>query len=373
MQHISRRAVLAAAALLAGQAELSTAFAQLAAPPAGGAQTQIVPLYVSGQRPLVMLTLGDGLPSPVVFDTGTDENIVSTKYVEAAGLKKSGETTLVDAATGRSSTAATFALEDARLGGVAIHSPSAVELDIRRSDEVGIFGPNSFGDRLVVLDGALRRLRIVSRESAIALAGDGVPYRDNLPAMPITLQGRTLSAHIDTGNDSELVLGKGLLGKVRLKAPARVVGVAQSALGSQEVVGGQIDGDVIIGPLTLHDPEVTFSSEGEGANVGFPIASALTIVLDPAKKRSWVLDPRTAPAHLSDYVGQFGPRALRIEGGKLIHQRDGRPAFELRYLGGDLFEMPSTGDRIQFFRRGGRVVKLELITTEGSLVPADRG
>ena len=37
------------------------------------ATTQIVPLYVSTNRPLAMLTIGDSAPMPVVFDTGTTE------------------------------------------------------------------------------------------------------------------------------------------------------------------------------------------------------------------------------------------------------------------------------------------------------------
>jgi hypothetical protein len=74
----------------------------------------------------------------------------------------------------------------------------------------------------------------------------------------------------------------------------------------------------------------------------------------------------------ADFTGRFGPRTIRLVHGKLIHQRDGRPPFALTYLGGDLFEMTATGDRIQFFRDGGRVVRLELITKENRISPANR-
>jgi hypothetical protein len=94
-------------------------------------------------------------------------------------------------------------------------------------------------------------------------------------------------------------------------------------------------------------------------------------VLDPANKLTWVLDPAKERPNWSDFTGRFGPRAIRLEHGKLVHQRDGRPPFALTYLGGDLFEMP-TGDRIQFFRKNGRVVRLELITRENRISPAER-
>jgi PAS domain-containing protein len=98
----------------------------------------------------------------------------------------------------------------------------------------------------------------------------------------------------------------------------------------------------------------------------------LTVVLDPANKLTWVLDPAKENPAWSDFTGRFGPRTIRLENGKLIHQRDGRPPFELQYLGGDLFEMPATGDRIQFFRKDGRVVRLELISKENRISSAER-
>ena len=117
---------------------------------------------------------------------------------------------------------------------------------------------------------------------------------------------------------------------------------------------------------------MSFSMPGSHANVGFPAIRHLTIVLDPANKRSWVLDPASEKPMWADFTGRFGPRTIRLEHGKLVHQRDGRPVHALTYLGGDLFEIPATGDRIQFFRRDGRVVRLELITSENRISPAER-
>lgn len=54
--------------------------------------------------------------------------------------------------------------------------------------------------------------------------------------------------------------------------------------------GGRIRGTIRIGPLTLHDPEVSFL--GDIANIGLPLIRQVTLVLDPAGKRSWVLPAR---------------------------------------------------------------------------------
>jgi hypothetical protein len=155
-----------------------------------------------------------------------------------------------------------------------------------------------------------------------------------------------------------------------LKAPAKVVGRAVSALAEQDVLGGDLVGSVDIGPYSAKDPAVAFFDTV--INVGFPMIRKLTVVLDPANKRAWVLDPASEKPNWAAFTGRFGQRTIRLEKGRLVHQRDGRPPYALTYLGGDLFEMPATGDRIQFFRKDGRVVRLELITSENRISPAER-
>jgi hypothetical protein len=334
--------------------------------------SEIVPLYVSTSRPLAMLTIGDSAPMPVVFDTGTDENILDAALATRAGLKVVGHFNLVDGASGKSREVPTAAAPDSRLSGVALDTKTVQLLEYRSGDEVGIFGPYSFGDRYVVVEAGLNRLRIIPRDSGFVPPGRGHAYNDNIPAMEISIAGKAHQAWLDTGNDSTLTLGVDLVKSVPLKAPARVVGKAVSALGEREVLGGDLQGSVTVGPYSVKDPAVSFSMPGSGANVGITAIRHLTIVLDPANKRSWVLDPASEKPTWADFTGRFGPRTIRLEDGKLVHQRDGRPPFALTYLGGDLFEMPATGDRIQFFRKDGRVVRLELITSDNRISPAER-
>jgi hypothetical protein len=337
--------------------------------PASPAAQEIVPLYSSGHRSLAMLTLGDGPPAPVIFDTGTDENILNASYVERLRLKAVGESLLVDAATGARTSVPVVQLPNPRLSGVALTGARAQSLDRGQPDVVGVFGPGSFAGRLVTLELDKGRLRVAPMRPPKAAP---TPYANGLPAVAIDVAGLPVIAHIDSGSDGALSLGRALMDKVPLKTRPRVVATAVSALGSQDIYAAQIDGDVQVGPLRLHDPEVEFIGTGNGGNIGYQLLRKLTLVLDPAGKRSWVLDPSDGPGPLSAYTGQFGPRSIRVENGRLVHQREGRPAFALDYRGADLFEMPATGDLVQFYRKDGKVVSLELITAEGDVVPADR-
>jgi len=359
--------LLATGFIAAVAASAAVAQAGASGPPA----TQIVPLYVSTTRPLAMLTIGDAAPLPVVFDTGTDENILNVGLATRAGLKVVGHSTVVDGASGNSLEVPTAATPDPRLSGVPLDTKTVQLLDYRAGDEVGIFGPYSFGNRYVVVEAGLNRLRIIPKDSGFVPPGPGHAYKENIPAAEIRIAGKLYDAVLDSGNDSTLSLGADLVKSIPLKAPAKTIGKAVSALGERDVLGGDLAGSVEVGPYGVKDPEVSFSMPGTLANVGFAVIRKLTIVLDPANKLTWVLDPAKEKPTWSDFTGRFGPRTIRLEHGTLVHQRDGRPPYPLTYLGGDLFEM-ATGDRIQFFRKNGRVVRLELITRENRIAPAER-
>jgi hypothetical protein len=333
--------------------------------------SRIVPLYISASRPLAMLTIGESAPIPVVFDTGTDENILDAPVAKRAGLKIVGHSTVVDGASGNTLEVPVAETPDPRLSGVPLDTRTVQLLDYRSGDEVGIFGPYSFGDRYVVVEAGRNRVRIIPKDSGFVPPGAGHAYKENIPAAQIRIAGKLHDAVLDTGNDSTLSLGADLVKSVPLKAPAKNVGKAVSALGERDVLGGDLAGALEVGPYSVKEPQVSFGMPGTLANVGFDVIRHLTIVLDPANKLTWVLDPAREKPTWSDFTGRFGPRSIRLEHGKLVHQRDGRPPYELTYLGGDLFDMP-TGDRIQFFRKAGRVVRLELISKENRISPADR-
>jgi hypothetical protein len=332
--------------------------------------SQIVPVYIATTRPLVMLTIGDSAPMPVVFDTGTTENSLDAPLGKLIRLKIVGRFKLVDDVSGKSVVVPTAAMPDARLSGVPLDSKIIRLADYRSGDEVGIIGPNSFGNQYVVVEAGLNRVRIIPKDSGFVPPGPGHPYVENIPATQIRIAGKMYDAVLDTGHDKALSLPADAVKSVPLKAPAKVVGRAVSALASQEVLGGDLAGSVDIGPYSLKDPSVAFVDTV--INVGFPVIRHLTIVLDPANKRTWVLDPASEKPTWSDFTGRFGQRSIRLEQGKLVYQRDGAPPYEMTYLGGDLFEIEATGDRVQFFRNDGRVVRYELISRENHISSVER-
>ena len=278
MPSSSLRLLAATIALL-----LTTAAAPPALPPTGP-----IVLAQSDQRLFVMMQLGDGELLPMIFDTGSDGHSIDRIAVRQSRLRTVGTTLEIDGTTGKRRTLPTVAIPHAKLGGLDVGSIEAVALDYDRTDAMGIISPDMFTGRLVRLDLARNRAQILEASSATIPAEPATPYEGALPTTLLALpDGSRIPAHLDTGFNGELSLPLAMKDKITLVAPATVVGHFHSINTDGEVYGGQVRGPVCIGPLTLDSPHVTFL--GEIANIGLPVLRRVTLVLDPAAKRSWLL------------------------------------------------------------------------------------
>lgn len=289
---------LAAAVAVAGGLALCAAWAADALAKRMPDAEAVIPLYLSAKRPLVMMRIGDHPPAPVVFDTGTNDNILDTAYAEPFGLPRIGPSTSIDGSTGLPVPGYQTRLVGVRLGGAPIADAPANIFDFRNTDEVGIFGPNSFPGKLVVIDLERAELRIMPGSAIAAMQGPGTPYLGEgaagLPSLPITLPSGTVGAILDSGNDSTLLLPLDLAEELGVAGKLKQIGKVVSASGSQPLYEAQVAGDIRIGPVTLSSPTVRFIKGGH-PNVGLPVLRQMTLAFDPSNGRSWVIEaPRTA-------------------------------------------------------------------------------
>jgi len=260
-------------------------------------ESQIVPLYMSKRRMLVMLRVGHSAPVSVVFDTGTNENLLDLGLANSLHLPQIGQSTAVDGSTGKPVPGYDTFLRSASLSGVPIQDGPAVAVAYDQGDEIGIFGPNSFPGKLVRLESTENRLSIlpILPENQPSCT----PYRylgvedDALPSADIEVGDLKIPAILDTGNDSPIILSLDYIAKLPLeKAPVRI-GYAYSAAGRQPLLSGRLNGTMKIGPKNLEHPEIHFMKGGR-PNIGFPILRELTIIMDPTGHRDWVLSPADA-------------------------------------------------------------------------------
>lgn len=279
-------------ALLCGLAALGSSLSA----DAQARQEATIPLYLSGQRVLVMMNIGDSEIIPMIFDTGSDGSSIDNTVVARHRLAQIGEVIEIDGTTRTQRRLPNVALPNTRLGGVEVGTIEATALDYDRFDAMGILSPEIFQHSLVYVELGQHRARVAPRETASPPPGPAVPYVDGLPTIHLTLpDGTVLPAHYDTGYDAPLSLPLSRMNTTPLMAPPAVIGRFKSINTEGEVYGGRLRGCVQIGPVRLENPVVAFL--GETTNIGLPVIRQLTLVLDPAGQRSWTLESEgSAPA-----------------------------------------------------------------------------
>jgi hypothetical protein len=336
---------------------------------------RVVPIYLSDLRALAILRIGDHPPAPVVFDTGTSGNDIDSDY--AAALKLEFDPTVhvqVGDGSGNTFAAKQAKIPIATVGEVPLTEKTATVFPYKERDVVGIFGPNSFAGRQVLLDLGHGRLIIRDRGASSPCRERTLYTSSGLPTVMIHLRGLSLPAVVDTGSTSALVLDTHLARKLPLRRPLRSAGKGTTVTGQHDVYEARLAGDLRIGPLTLRHPALKFSGADAAIPfIGLSIIRQLLIMLDPEQRRACVVDPPSLSSpQLAGYVGRYGERTIRMDRGTLIYQRDGRAPYSLRPLTKDLFVVDETGDVVQFWRDEGRFVRMDVVNNIGEFTSADK-
>lgn len=337
-----------------------------------------LPVYLSNNEAVVILRIGEHPPAPVIFDTGTNGNLLDTNYAAALALPDQGPIASGDGATGRTVAGFKTVLADAWLGSAPIRERDANVIPLSGSTPgtVGIFGPGSFMGQLIYLDLPNSRAVVYEKTSDTVPDGKAYPYLGRpghrLPGIDVSLPGMTVQAILDTGSDRSTVgLPPALADKVPLIGRRRQVGTAHSISGDQPMYEAQVRGTVRIGPIALHNPVVTF--DGVVPNVGLHLIRRMSLVMDPEGQRTWVVGSRPI-SRLSQrpYIGRYGIRSIRSGHGVLVFQRDGRPALNLKPLAPDLFELVGSDVILFFHRKHGEVTGFDQIFRNGEVVQSLR-
>ena len=254
-------------------------------------ESQVVPLYLSNRRMLAILRVGDSAPIPIVFDTGTSANLLDLKTAALLRLPRTGPSESVDGAGNPVPGYAMF-VRNASLSGVPIPDGPATAIDYNQTDEVGIFGPNSFPGRLVRLEGPENRLSLLPIQSETLPPCKPFQYLgtgdDGLPSAMLEIGELKIPAILDTGNDSAIILPTEYIHQIPLEGAPTRIGYVYTAAGKQPLFGGRLNGILTIGSVRLDHPEIHFAKDGK-PNIGFPILRALTVLMDPTGHRDWIL------------------------------------------------------------------------------------
>lgn len=335
-------------------------------------RSEIASLFVSLDRLVIIARIANGIAAPMIFDTGTSGSAIDTPYVTALNLQKTGDAITIDGATGKPlEDRFLTTLPDVSLGGIAVGDQDFAVYSHPSPNEAGIVGPYIFGDKLVCLELSHDRLRVRDKSRFTLPTGASYPYLpDERPGITVEGPGFSVLGLMDTGHTGSLTLPLAMAASLPLEKAPTVIGAATSVGGTQPIYGARMKGAIRVGPLVITDPELQFY--GQRVNVGLRLLRQMTIVMDPVGKRSWATTPdRRAASPLSNYAGRYDGIEIRVEGERLIYQRDGRAPRLLTPYDGDLFDFANDPVvQIQFVRNEKGIVGFDII--ERTLTAVDR-
>ena len=258
------------------------------------AEDGVIPLDVTGPRPTAEFVVGTHPPVNVIFDTGAGGTVLLPAYAAKLALPNQGSVGVGSPAGGAPRQGYLTTLPSARLGQALITNARAVVVDLGLPLEgiSGVVSPNVFAGSLLRFELKKSRAVVVPKSPGTLPQADALPYGGGghpLPSAMIDVAGVKVEAHIDTGNGRGLALPLELAKRLSLKTPLAPGKEVRMVSSTHRSFTATIAGAVKIGPLTLIDPDVTFVEGVPIANVGFSVLKDLTIVLDPAERRTWLL------------------------------------------------------------------------------------
>lgn len=290
--------------LLALTFSTAAALQAQAAPPSPQQVVRRIPAQapkatVIGDTVTLPITYTAGLPTIAVsiagkayklgFDTGAPGPLrLSEAVTQALGLTQIGELRASDPSGVNPSSRPLFKIAEFQLGSVKVKDWLATTLPLRpgKLDTLdGIIGLSAFDGYVVTIDYAANQLTIAKGKLPAADGKQRFAYDgDPIPTVPMTVDGKAIKAHVDTGNvAAALFVPADFAASLPQAGAAKKVGQAKTV--SQVIDVSEIPvGSVSVGDLKLNVPAVRYPAVVPFGTLGSSALTGIVLKVDPASK-----------------------------------------------------------------------------------------
>jgi hypothetical protein len=266
--------------------------------PCAGAQAQEIrygqapdsavtaPMHWFGKKPVIEAKINGKGPYQFFFDTGAQGCVLGLDLVNELRLPVVGKGEVTSpGGKGIPSKQVRFGLD---VGGLSVRDVTAFAFDRARlyrdpAAPKGVLSPRAFSGYLVIFD--FPRERFLLRKGELPAADDVTIFacdpKRRLPAIPITVAGQTVFAHVDTGAPGGLTLPLSMTNRLPLAEKPAVIGRGRRVDREVVVYGAKLKGQIKLGRYALENPSVRFidGSSSEG-NIGNDILRRFALTFD---------------------------------------------------------------------------------------------
>jgi hypothetical protein len=153
--------------------------------------------------PVIDITIA-GRQLKVGLDTGAPGGPhLEQPLIDALGVAKIGEAHMADPTLQNPIAVGLYRIDDLRIGNIEVDNWIATSQPVERISSIGldgIVGLDAFDGFVVTIDYPSRRLVLTRGRLPEPDGATSFRYDGPVPAVPLTVDGQTFEAHIDTGN-----------------------------------------------------------------------------------------------------------------------------------------------------------------------------
>ncbi|MDB5418411.1 MAG: hypothetical protein JWP50_1830 [Phenylobacterium sp.] len=291
-------ATLSLAALAAGAQPAPRHMMEDTPPPAMAGPAISVPITFTAAMPTIEVTVNGKGPLRLGFDTGAMGGVhISAAAADRAGLQPMGEAMASDPSGRNPQRIKLYGSSEYGLGGrsftaMTTESPAMAGGKLAALD--GIAGLGLFGGGLVTIDYGKGLLSVAPGALPPPDGRTVFAYQGGIPRLPVQVEGRTVEAHLDTGNvRAALILPLEVADQLSGRAAATEAGVAHTVSSAIPMFAMKLSSAPRIGETTLAVSEAQFPSVISLANVGSLALQGLIVRIDTLNRRVQVLSPPT--------------------------------------------------------------------------------
>ena len=237
--------------------------------------------------PVIPITIG-GRELKVGLDTGAPGGPhLPLTLIEALGAEQVGEARMSDPSLQNPVPVGLYRIDDLQVGNIEVDNwiatgradprPSALGVD-------GIIGLDAFDGFVVTIDYPSSRLVLTRGRLPEPDGRTSFRYEGPIPRVPLTLDGQTITAHIDTGNARyALIAPTTAADALPGRSDAFAVGLARTVNNTFTLMAVPVD-EARVGTLDLHAGTVAFPSPGPHGNLGSLLLRDMVVKIDPANQ-----------------------------------------------------------------------------------------
>jgi predicted aspartyl protease len=359
-----------------------------------------VPMLFRGPNPAVEVMVNGKGPYLFLLDTGAaGVGRIDSSLEEEIKLPQVGEARGGDGSGQNTRAMPIYRAESLRVGDYVVTGANLASRSYNRPGETpirGILGFGFFAKAMLVLDFPDKRVRIVEGQLPAADNQEIFAYEmpHGIPKLTMEIQGQTLHADVDTGNQGGLVVPGDVAEKLQFRGEPVRVGTAQTISNTVEIKGAQLRDSFHLGRYEFPQAYLEFDPI-LSANIGVRVLREFRLTFDPRNMcvrmeregKQVNLEPRLAPAtgatsgappaiapaitisqsDLANYAGVYGERTISAENGSLYIQRPGGTKLKLIPVGPDEFyPEPIPSGRIRFIKNAaGKFDELRVLNPQG--------